>query len=341
MKNLLLSAIALLLPALAASAQDAPLYRLVAANDHLYTTSCDEVRSSLRTGWTVEGIEGSVWSSGGPGLIPIYRAFSPQVPEHFYTTSQREMRDVLRAGGRRGEGITGFVAANAQPGLVPIYRMLLPGGQHFYTTDEAEHNNLLNTARDESILGWISPRGSDQCHVLPDGDRFRDRRRREDGDQGRGGDQVRGGDQGRGRDQGRDQPRRNDILSPGQSLPQGSYLQSRSGNYFFGVMPGREGREGALGIFAGTPDNVSGVSVTLARRVTQVTMQPDGNLCATEGTAVVWCSNSRGPQSFAVLQDNGKLNIYEGSDPGRPGRQTWSSPTSGDRLSPRYEQSPR
>lgn len=180
MKKQLLSALFVLLPALAAHAQDAPLYRMLIGNDHLYTTSCDEVQTNLRNGWRVEGIEGSLWTSGGPGLVPLYRAFAPRIPEHFYTASRREMRSYLRFGGRNNEGITGFVSVNPGPGLVPVHRMLLPDNLHFYTTDEAEHDRLLGTARDENIVGYISARTPDRCHIYQDEDHFPGRRRNRD-----------------------------------------------------------------------------------------------------------------------------------------------------------------
>ena len=96
---------------------------------------------------------GSAGASSG-GLVYLYRLYNPYTGEHLYT-SLAEERDQLTPLGWVYEGI-GWSACDpddlgASEDLVPVYRLYnpyAPGGDHHYTTDENEYNEL----KDE---GWI------------------------------------------------------------------------------------------------------------------------------------------------------------------------------------------
>lgn len=164
--KVLLSTLPLLLPVCAAMAQDAPLYRLAGAHeDHLYTTSCQEIQDfTQHFGFHPEGIQASIWSQRGPGLRPLYRFYIAQNHDHFYTANQREV-DSLVASGLRVELIAGFISPRPAPGLVPLYRLLVDGKNHFYTTNPRERRQVLGFASDEGIAGYVSPRASDPCQL--------------------------------------------------------------------------------------------------------------------------------------------------------------------------------
>ena len=84
--------------------------------------------------------------SGDTLTAPVYRFYNAQSRGHFFTTSATE-RDTVLANpqwGYTAEGV-GFRSATA-PGanLLPVYRFYNPISKgHFFTTDEAEKNNVL------------------------------------------------------------------------------------------------------------------------------------------------------------------------------------------------------
>ena len=88
-------------------------------------------------------------SSGG--TVALYRFYNPYTGEHFYTASTEE-RDTLVPLGWKYEGI-GWIAAepDSSENIKPVYRLYnryVPGGDHHYTTDENEYNEL-------GKQGWI------------------------------------------------------------------------------------------------------------------------------------------------------------------------------------------
>jgi hypothetical protein len=84
--------------------------------------------------------------TGDPLTAPVYRFYNAQSRGHFFTTSTAERDTVLanQQWGYTAEGV-GF-RSSTSPGanLLPVYRFYNPISKgHFFTTDEAEKNNVL------------------------------------------------------------------------------------------------------------------------------------------------------------------------------------------------------
>ncbi|CEN59990.1 hypothetical protein ASPCAL02431 [Aspergillus calidoustus] len=93
-----------------------PLYRLYSGSrtDHFYTTSAAERDSALQnSGYSDEGIAGYIYPADSslrlPGLTPLYRLYSQQVMDHFFTVSQAERDNTIGRLGYYDEGIAGYV----------------------------------------------------------------------------------------------------------------------------------------------------------------------------------------------------------------------------------------
>jgi hypothetical protein len=134
------------------------------------------------------------------------------------------------------------------------------------------------------------------------------------------------------------------TLVAGNTLHVNQYIQSPSGNFFFGIFPAvtaitpmvtttPTANTGILGVFAGTPSKPLGVSYIIASGVSAVTMQGDGNLCATNGSSVVWCAMTQGEPNFVVMQDDANLCVYVGADPSKQGAFKWGSRQQGGKTS--------
>lgn len=99
---------------------------------------------------------GSV-SSGG--TVALYRLYNPYTGEHFYTASTEE-RDTLVPLGWKYEGI-GWIAAepDSSENIKPVYRLYnpyVPGGDHHYTTDENEYNELKKQGWVQEGYSWCA-----------------------------------------------------------------------------------------------------------------------------------------------------------------------------------------
>ena len=78
----------------------------------MFTTSTAERDALIRQGFNSEGIAGYVSSSPQPGLVPLYRLYSPGVGKHLFTISTAE-RD-SGVGGYKTEAIAAYVAPVAR-----------------------------------------------------------------------------------------------------------------------------------------------------------------------------------------------------------------------------------
>jgi hypothetical protein len=99
--------------------------------------------------WTYEGPAfQAATTPDTPGLAPVYRFWSPQTQDHFYTISTGE-KDMLVAKYSKVwkfEGVAFYAyPEGAQPtGSQPIFRLWRPkDNAHFYTIDPAERDRLL------------------------------------------------------------------------------------------------------------------------------------------------------------------------------------------------------
>jgi hypothetical protein len=83
---------------------------------------------------------------GDPLTSPVYRFYNAQSKGHFFTTSTQE-RDTVLANPQwqyTFEGVGFQASASAGTNLLPVYRFYNPISKgHFFTTDEAEKNNVL------------------------------------------------------------------------------------------------------------------------------------------------------------------------------------------------------
>jgi hypothetical protein len=90
--------------------------------------------------------------------IPIYRAFSSQAGNHFYSTSYSEWQQAKSQSGYTKEGIAAYILKSGDaPNAVPLYRLYNPTTvDHFYTTNEQERQQAAAQGfRDEGIAGYV------------------------------------------------------------------------------------------------------------------------------------------------------------------------------------------
>ena len=120
------------------------VYRLV-GKEHFYTSSVAEVMSAA-SAYRLEG----TWNPDPVEHAPVYRlAF---LGKHFYTTSLVELMSIARSiPSPRYEGV-GWYTDNT--GDVPVYRIVLPSGEHFWTTSVYERDLLRASGARYEGVAW-------------------------------------------------------------------------------------------------------------------------------------------------------------------------------------------
>jgi hypothetical protein len=92
-----------------------------------------------------------------PNAMPLYRFWSENLTDHFYTNSSDE--GASAQGNYIPEGTSIYILDAPQNGTTPIHRFWLNDSRtdHFYSTDGAEKNLLLNdsNAHYEGIIGYV------------------------------------------------------------------------------------------------------------------------------------------------------------------------------------------
>ncbi len=105
------------------------------------------------------GIQCFVYPYLQPETVPLFRYWSAECTDHFYTTDINE----LGPNGTNSwiyEGVQCYVYSYQRSGTLPLYRYWsMDGGDHFYTTN-------LNELGPEGSNGWIFE--GIQCYVYPD-----------------------------------------------------------------------------------------------------------------------------------------------------------------------------
>lgn len=88
---------------------------------------------------------------------PVYRLYNISTGEHFYTSSSKEKKDLIKIGWR-DEGI-GWVSAADESG-VPVYRLFNPNASdHHYTTNKAEVDMLVRVGWNyEGVVAYAEPK---------------------------------------------------------------------------------------------------------------------------------------------------------------------------------------
>ncbi|MDR1447412.1 MAG: hypothetical protein LBI63_00395 [Candidatus Ancillula sp.] len=115
-------------------AQD--IYRLVSTSGHFWTSSVSELETMQIRGWNYEGVS---WKAPSTGT-PVTRLSSSN--GHFWSENQAEVAHLAK------HGYTTEGTAFNSGGNTEIYRLLNPhSGEHFFTANPAEKNNLL-------LSGW-------------------------------------------------------------------------------------------------------------------------------------------------------------------------------------------
>ncbi|MCL5278763.1 MAG: hypothetical protein M1376_02510 [Planctomycetes bacterium] len=95
------------------------------------------------------------------GALPVYRFFSPVLASHFYTISEGEKNKLINQFSDiwifEGIAFFAFAADVRPPETVPAFRFLNNrSGCHFYTTNEAERDKLINHFPDIWIFEGIA-----------------------------------------------------------------------------------------------------------------------------------------------------------------------------------------
>ncbi|AGV72852.1 hypothetical protein [Lactococcus cremoris] len=115
--------------------------------EHVYTNSIFEESRLTDLGWSDEGNAffvpefevGKDNSNQGP---LVSRLYNPNAGDHFYTSNQYEISELVKKGWKRDQ----IIFPTAKVG-VPVYRLYNPNatvGAHFYTTSSFERDNLVN-----------------------------------------------------------------------------------------------------------------------------------------------------------------------------------------------------
>jgi len=133
-------------------------------NDHLYVTTPAQREDADTRGYDYENPQCFVSDQPFDGGVPVIRWWNNTIGDHFYTTNPNE-----RPTGYVKDSDNVFYVATKQyadsqksgGNLVPFYRFWMdaPNGDHFYTSNEVEANNIRNNAayEEEPILGYVSP----------------------------------------------------------------------------------------------------------------------------------------------------------------------------------------
>ena len=133
-----------------------PVYRFWSPvnSRHFYTmveAEKDKLIDIYAHVWTYEGIGYYAFAAedSEPGLVPVYRFWSPVLVAHFYTISESERDKLINIYPHvwTPEGIAFYVyAPDEQPvDAKPVYRFWSGTlGTHFYTIDETEANKLID-----------------------------------------------------------------------------------------------------------------------------------------------------------------------------------------------------
>ena len=83
-----------------------PLFRFFKDHDHFYTTDGFAEGDS---DYQLEAVLGYVSKGAAAGKVPLYRAYSAQKGDHFYTSDLNEYNSTTSSLGYKAEGIVGYV----------------------------------------------------------------------------------------------------------------------------------------------------------------------------------------------------------------------------------------
>ncbi len=96
--------------------------------------------------WTYEGVAYRAFKEQASGTVALYRFYSKNYRGHFFTVDPEEAETVKKNPNWNYEGIAYYVLASPDEitGAVPVYRFWSKAYRHhFYTTNEAEKDDLI------------------------------------------------------------------------------------------------------------------------------------------------------------------------------------------------------
>jgi hypothetical protein len=133
------------------------------AGAHFYTVNESEKAAVLTHPETYryEGVTSFAQPTQVTGTVPVHRFYNFKQGVHFYTSNQAEATNVNNTMYTtfHYEGIAYYTYTASATNLVPVYRFYnFKNGVHFYTSNEAEKQNVIDTAawtfRYEGIAGY-------------------------------------------------------------------------------------------------------------------------------------------------------------------------------------------
>jgi hypothetical protein len=83
-----------------------PMFRFLKNQDHFYTTDGFAEGDDY---YHLEAVLGYVSKGAAAGKVPLYRAYSAQNGDHFYTSDLNEYNSAMSTSGYKAEGIVGYV----------------------------------------------------------------------------------------------------------------------------------------------------------------------------------------------------------------------------------------
>lgn len=127
--------------------------------DHLYTTSLDEVGFAVTIGYKFEGVMGYAYTVDGVDFSPVYRLYSDLVQDHLYTMNADELESAESVGYEQ-EGIGWYAFDAAVGATAPVYRLYNDFVQdHLYTMNADERDALVSDGWiNEGVLGYMFAR---------------------------------------------------------------------------------------------------------------------------------------------------------------------------------------
>jgi len=124
--------------------------------NHFYTKNATEknnIITTLSNEWNYEGVAYKAYDySVSANILPLYRFWNKKTGFHFYTQNEGEKNNLINnlSDTWNYEGVAYYAYSTNQPGSIPLYRFFNKiKGNHFYTKNATEKNNIIATLSNE------------------------------------------------------------------------------------------------------------------------------------------------------------------------------------------------